>query len=232
MAYLQAVINNVVKNLPVRDTNEILTADIARHKLQDEVYSALCPNIQLPYNTTIPPVTTLSSAKRHLGIDANQWITEYAACLQCWKRYPPKKVQAMESPDCEVDECEGTVWDLKVDKNGKESQVPRLIVPQVSLIQSIQRMVHRKGFGRRLRESRNSPRNQNDDPDFVMKDIHDGMLWHKLKTQIYREVGDQGTVHDVGNDGAEGTRLVDHRYGLHMSVNIDWYVFIYLWGSN
>ena len=96
-------------------------------------------------------------------------------------------------------------------------------MPQVSLIQNLRCMVHRKGFRKLIRDSRNTPVNQNDDDDFVMRDMYDGTIWHKLKTRITREVGNYGTVRDMPiADGVE-QNLTDNRFGLHLVINIDWY---------
>ncbi|KAG1737090.1 uncharacterized protein EDB91DRAFT_1249737 [Suillus paluster] len=58
-----------------------------------------------------------------------------------------------------------------------------------------------------------------------MTDIHDGTLWHELETNTVREIGELGTVHDCPQDldnGPTATKLTEHRYGLHLTLNIDW----------
>lgn len=56
------------------------------------------------------PVRALASAKRHLGIDPDQWITQYAICPQCWKHYSPTQLKELISSECTVEDCEGTIF--------------------------------------------------------------------------------------------------------------------------
>jgi len=96
-------------------------------------------------------------------------------------------------------------------------------MPQVSLIQNLRRMIHCKGFRKLIHDSPNTLVNQNNDNDFVMWDMYDGTIWHKLKTRITREVGNYRTVCDMLiADGME-QNLTDNRFGLHLVINIDWY---------
>ena len=213
IAYLQAVISNVYRNMPVIDTtdnlNIILNAFDAAGVLPD-----------------IPrPVRTLVSAKRRLGIDPDQWIVQYAICPRCWKHYSPKELRELTGPGCLAPGCQETIYTEKRDSKGSLKRHPITIMPQVSLIQNLRRMVRRKGFRKLIRDNRNTPTNQNDDDNFVMKDMYDGTLWHDLKTKIKREVGNFGTVRDmpIGEDGVEH-RLTETRFGLHLVINIDWYV--------
>ncbi|RXW19617.1 hypothetical protein EST38_g6241 [Candolleomyces aberdarensis] len=206
MAYLQAVLNNVTGNTPVRQTEANLRTSLA----------------MLDVARGLPafpvPARTLRTARRRVGVDPDQWIIQYAACPQCWKLYMPEAVIKLDSPSCTIPGCTGNIYML----GEKGKRRPLKIIPQVSLITSLRRMLLRKGFRRQLRDSRGSPVGQNDDPHFVMKDIHDGEVWHELRTGIKRELGNQGNVRDIGHDGGEGSRLTEHRLGLHMTVNLDW----------
>ncbi len=66
-------------------------------------------------------------------------------------------------------------------------------------------------------------RDANDNPDFVMNDMSDGQAWHDLYTNTIREAGDKGTVRDIpSGDIADPIKLTSHRYGLHLSWNVDW----------
>lgn len=87
-------------------------------------------------------------------------------------------------------------------------------------------MVCCKGFWKLICDCCNTPVNQNDNDDFVMQDMYDGTIWHKLKTGITQEVGNYGTVCDTSIvDGAE-QNLTDNCFGLHLVINIDWYVHV------
>ncbi|KAJ3512148.1 hypothetical protein NMY22_g15420 [Coprinellus aureogranulatus] len=205
MAYLQAIINNTVNNMPVKDTDQNLAALIAMLKAQEREFEArLAENgVEVPLRAAPTPVVTVTGARRRLGLDADQHIIPYAACPVCWKLHTPAQMQEMDSPKCTVPNCDGEIY-------------------EVQLIPALRRMMRRKGFAHRLRDSRNTPMNQNDDPNFKMTDMHDGEIWHDLKTNIRREVGDQGTVRDVECEGG-AKRLTENRYGLHITINIDWF---------
>lgn len=212
IAYLQAVINNVVGNMPVKQTTDNLNWTL----------NALDAAGAVPAHPR--PVRTLISAKRRLGIDPDQWIVQYAICPQCWKHHSPKELLELITPRCSVSECSGIIFTVEKDKKGQPKRVPIKIIPHVSLLHWIRRMVRRKGFRRLLRDSRNTPRNQNEDENFLMTDMHDGQVWHELRTGIKREIGNYGTVRDTAvGDGME-RNLTDFRFGLHLVVNIDWCV--------
>lgn len=211
MAYLQAALNNVVGNVPVRLTNQNL-----RSQLNMLDTAGALPDFP-------KPAETLETAKRRLGVDPNAWIIKYTACPKCWKLYTPEAVAEMEEPSCTARDCDEAIYELKEGKNGKVKRKPFLVIPQVSLIDSVRRLLRRKGYRKKLRDNRNKPTGQNDDPSFVMKDIYDGDMWNDLKTDINREVGDRETVRDVGRDGHDGNNLSDNRFALHMTVNLDWF---------
>ncbi|KAJ2926230.1 hypothetical protein H1R20_g10867, partial [Candolleomyces eurysporus] len=158
MAYLQAVLNNVAGNTPVRQTEANLRASLDMLKV-----AGVLPVFPVP-------ARTLRTARRRIGVDPDQWIIQYAACPQCWKLFTPTAVRNLENPSCTTENCTGEIY--TVGESGKRR--PCKIIPQVSLIQSLRRMLLRKGFREKIRDSRNTPVGQNDDPNFVMKDMYDG----------------------------------------------------------
>jgi len=84
----------------------------------------------------------------------------------------------------------------------------------------------RPGFAQSIRDSRNDAPDRNEDKDFVMEDMHDAQGWHDLYTNTIREVGDHGTIRDTPADDAPiPTKLTSHRFGLHLTINTDWYVY-------
>ena len=58
-----------------------------------------------------------------------------------------------------------------------------------------------------------------------MNDMSDGTMWTNLMTGIKREVGNFGTVRDMLVDEGTEQKLTDNRIGLHLVINLDWYVF-------
>lgn len=213
IAYLQAVLNNVIGHMPVAATTDNLIANL----------NSLDAAGVLPIHPR--PVRTLVSAKRRLGIDPDEWITEYAICPRCWKHYHPNELKELTTPACTLPQCAGIIYEDILDAKQRAKRRPFKIIPHISLLQSMRRMLRRKGFRKLIRDSRGTPQGQNDDDSFLMTDMHDGSMWHNLRTNIKRETGDYGTVRDTSN--GMGAYLTDHRFGLHMSVNLDWYVILY-----
>jgi hypothetical protein len=210
IAYLQAVMNNVFGNMSVKQTNENLNITL----------DALDAAGVLPDHPR--PVRTLASAKRRLGIDPDQWIVQYAICSHCWKHFTPFEMTTKENANCTTPGCLGQIYEEYTDVKGRLKRRALKILPQVSLIQSIRRLVRRKGFRKLIRDSRNTPIGNNDDDNYLMTDMHDGEIWHDLKTGIKREVGNLGTVRDIATGEDTERRISEHRFGLHMSINIDW----------
>ncbi|EAU86909.2 hypothetical protein CC1G_10800 [Coprinopsis cinerea okayama7 len=212
MAYLQAVLNNVISHSSVRHTNTNLEGSL--NMLQA---AGVLPDYPVP-------ARTLATAKRRLGLDPDLWIINYTCCPKCWKLYTPSEMRSLPAPECPAPNCDEVLYKVKKNSKGKVKREAIKILPQVGLLASIRRMMCRPGFASMLRDSRDTPTNANDDPNFLMRDMHDGSIWHDLKTQIHRETGNLGSVRDVPGEGEAGPRrLTEHRFGLHMSVNIDWF---------
>ncbi|EIW84541.1 hypothetical protein CONPUDRAFT_49943 [Coniophora puteana RWD-64-598 SS2] len=210
-AYLRAVLENVFNKVPVLNASKLL--------------SFMLDNLSIvaPLPIYPKPVKTLQSAKRRLGIDADQYIIKYAVCPDCWKHYHPNDLMALESPICTVTGCSGNVYVDTVNARGKHIRKPIKAHPQVSLIASLRRMFMRPGFAHMIRDSRADVSNRNDDSGFIMRDMHDGALWHQLDTHTVREVGERGHVRDRPEDGRDtAPKLTSHRYGLHLTCNVDW----------
>ncbi|KAM6493648.1 hypothetical protein JOM56_010009 [Amanita muscaria] len=214
IAYLQAVYNNVVGNMPVRQTNDNLSMTLA----------ALDAANAFPIDPEVPaPATTLATAKRRLGIDPDAWIMNYALCSICWKHFTPHQVSLLRTPNCTTQNCSGIIYKVTTNARGQQKREPCKIIPQVSLIQNLRRILRRKGFRKLFYDSRSSPAGLNNDDDYVMTDIYDGDAWYELKANCRREVGNLGTVRDVPDNNACDERLTTHRFGLHLSVNLDWF---------
>jgi len=210
IAYLQAVIANVYSHVSILRSTDILNGTL----------DALLAAGVLPAYPR--PVRTLEWAKRRLGINADQYITQYVICPLCWKHYTPKQVSELESPACLVDDCEGVLFDESLDSKGRWKRNPRKVNPYTSIIQTLRRFFMRPGFTAMIRDSRGQQGGHNDDPDFVMNDIYDGAAWSRCYTNTVREVGDLGSIRDVSRDGGEPEKLTSHRFGLHLTLNTDW----------
>jgi hypothetical protein len=212
IAYLQAVANNVFGNMSVKQTTDNLNMTL----------NALDAAGVLPEFPR--PVRTLTGAKRRLGIDPDQWIVQYAICSSCWKHHTPKEVLDLATPDCSTPACTGKIYKELPDAKGRLKRYAIKILPQVSLLETIRRMVRRKGFRKLVRDSRGTPVHQNANENFVMTDMHDADIWHDLRTGIKREIGNYGTIRDTPLGEDTEHKLTDFRFGLHLSINLDWYV--------
>ncbi|KAF5368271.1 hypothetical protein D9615_010359 [Tricholomella constricta] len=217
LAYLQAVKSNVYGHLTVQQATENLNSTL----------DALLVAGALP---ELPrPVRTLSAAKARLGIDPDLYITQYTLCPVCWKHFTPKQMADLVSSACPVTDCTGILFQESYNKKNQCIRTPYLINPQVSIIESLRRMFMRPGWAKSLKDSRPTEVNQinrNDNEDFVMKDMDDATEWYNSFTNTVRQVGDMGTVRDVPLerlDNAAAPRLTDHRYGLHLTLNADWF---------
>ncbi|KAG1718620.1 hypothetical protein EDB19DRAFT_1899167 [Suillus lakei] len=115
------------------------------------------------------PVHHLLSTKRRLGIDADQWITQYAICPKCWKHFTPAQVKELPSPECTVPDCEGVLYNEYTDAKGKHVRTSKKIMPHISLIGSLRQMFMRP-------DSQQDHPGQNEDEDYVMTDMHDSMM--------------------------------------------------------
>ncbi|KAF5380388.1 hypothetical protein D9615_004710 [Tricholomella constricta] len=170
LAYLAAVISNVYDHLSVLQ---------ARNGLNATLNSLLIAG-KLPEFPR--PVRTLESAKRRLGIDPDQHITQYTVCPKCWKHHTPKQMDILPSPACATRDCTGIIYELYTDSHGLRKRRPFKVVPHMSIIQALRRFFMRPGFAASIRDSRNARPRNFDDEDFVMKDMHDAEGWDKLKT--------------------------------------------------
>ncbi|THV04206.1 hypothetical protein K435DRAFT_649850 [Dendrothele bispora CBS 962.96] len=211
IAYLKAILNNVASKMSIRHANDNLSMDM------DMLDAAgVLPDDPIP-------VRTLASAKRRLGIEPDDHIINYAICPLCWKHFTPQEILDLPSPDCLNPDCSGRVYTEKRDANGQVKRHLIKIIPQVSLIQSLRRMVRRKGFRKLIRDSRNTTADENEDEDFLMEDMYHGKIWHELKTSVQREVGEFGAVRDASFDNRSEQKLTEKRFGLHLVVNLDWF---------
>jgi len=199
--------------MPVRKTNDNLCGTL-------DALDAAGVLPQIP-----PPVRTLEGAKRRLGLEPDDFIIQYAICPICWKHYSPQELEDMDSSACEATYCDGRIYQELDTAKGDKKRRAFKIIPHVSLIQQLRRIMRRKGMRKHIRDSRTPQQNGgNDSDDFIMTDMHDGKMWEDMHTGIQREVGDLGTVRDETVPGETRKQLSQYRFGLHLVVNMDWYV--------
>jgi len=120
MAYLQVVVGKIYNHLTIQQATDNLNGTLD---------TLLAAGVLPVYPR---PVRTLKSAKRKLGIDADQWITQYAICLKCWKHHAPKEMDELPSALCTVPNCDGIIFDEYQDGKGHKKRKPHKINPQTS----------------------------------------------------------------------------------------------------
>ncbi|GBE87684.1 hypothetical protein SCP_1103610 [Sparassis crispa] len=195
MAYLHAVMGNTYQNL---------TWNAATEQLNNTLDCLSVQAGQLPLRPQ--PARTLATARRRLGIDPDAWIIQYAICPVCWKHHTPRELKELESPACTVLGCSGSLYLESLDSKGKTRRQAIKISPQS------------------LHDFRNDQPGHNRDEDFVMEDIYDSDMLFRLTTGTIREINSAGTVRDrPREDGQEPVKLTSHRYGLALSMNLDWF---------
>ncbi|KAF9056739.1 hypothetical protein BDP27DRAFT_1386299 [Rhodocollybia butyracea] len=212
MAYLNAVLANVYGCVPVLKATDQLNISLDMLEV-----AGVLPDEPRP-------VRSLPAAKARLGIDPDQWIVQYAICPQCWKHHHPTELRELERPECTVEGCSGIIYTESTDSKGRTTHIPCKINPQVSLIESLHRMMQRPGFAESICDTRMKTCPSSNDDNFVMEDISDGSDWYTHTVETVRERGNQGTIRDVAADGQdEPKKLNDQRYGLNMTINCDWF---------
>ena len=182
MAYLQAVQGNIY--------DDGLTVKASDKSLNDSL-NMLAAVDALP--THPKPVQTVKSVQQCLCLNP-QYITQNTICTICWKVYTADEIKTMNAPRCLVLHCKGIVYDDKKDVDGKIKWVPAKVLPMVSLIVELRKLLMHPGFAESLWDSGEDPINPNDDPDFPMEDIHHGLMWHQAFTNQVREVAHDGSI--------------------------------------
>jgi hypothetical protein len=142
--YITAVMANVYGHLSwIQATNQL------NHTLNILLIANALPILPRP-------VRALISAKWHLGIDPDQWITAYAICLECWKHHTPAQLKELNSPECTVPGCDGILYSEQRDVKGKNVGTATKLNPQTSIIGSLKCMFMRPGFVKSIRDSHQS----------------------------------------------------------------------------
>ncbi|KAF9060780.1 hypothetical protein BDP27DRAFT_1385475 [Rhodocollybia butyracea] len=171
------------------------------------------PAIRMAYLQAV-----LNNVKNHLSVAAtSENLSITLSCIQ--------STGALSDGSPPVQTLASAKKRLRIDPDSCIIQYAILlkILPQVSLIHSLHRMVCRKGFRKLICDLHNTPENQNNDPDFVMNDIYNGTMWHQLKTGIKCEVRNHGNVRDVPRTEGLEQKLTEHCFRLHLTINLDWF---------
>ncbi|KAF9002713.1 hypothetical protein BDQ17DRAFT_1482213 [Cyathus striatus] len=218
LLYLQTVIGSIFGSRTVLQASETLTdvLDVLE----------LAGNLPNPgANRYIAPARTLITAKRRLGLDADQYIERRPICTVCYKFYSMDEIEHMEIPDCIEEGCKGFVYREKRMADNTMKRIPAKIHCYSSLVKSISRFLLRSDFVKNLRDTSEDyhrtqvVRSEHD----LLHDVHDGEAWTQMEAGLKREIGANGIIQDVEQYHGSRKPLVKCDVGLNMTFNLDWF---------
>ncbi|EJD37595.1 hypothetical protein AURDEDRAFT_173361 [Auricularia subglabra TFB-10046 SS5] len=133
-AYLSAAINRTFRGQTYRQAEDGLRDMLG--------YAEMTGHL----STDPAPATTLVSAMRRLKLDPDECIIRYASCPMCWLMFSPDEVARLASPNCPGHGCHGVIYSEARNARNKLLRTLSKIVPYVSIIQSLRRMMLRPEF--------------------------------------------------------------------------------------
>lgn len=213
LLYLQTVVANIFDSRTVLACNTQFTDGL---DLLDAAGVSLIQSIK--------PATTLATAKRRLGLEYDDYIEKRPICTICSKYYTLNDINSLRSPSCTKPRCKGIAYRVKrsTDNPPVEKRVPAKILPYMSLIQSLQRMLLRPSFVSNLVPFQESQF----DKTTRMYDIQDSPAYNSLEIGLKRVVDVDGNVRDIEANPGSRRLLTSCDLGLGMTLNLDWYVVV------
>ena len=180
--------------------------------------------------TSPAPRRSVATVKKHLGLQVDDFISKIPICDQCYKPYTRKDIDALESPQCKVPRCKGTVYRTKRQwsTNSRSDDVSLKRVPvkyliYCSLVKAIQRFLLRPTFVAAMRDtSQDQDSRASLSADEKMHDIYDGSEWTRLEIGLKRIRLPDGTIQDVEEYPGSRRSLFSSDVGLALTINIDW----------
>ncbi|KAH7917020.1 hypothetical protein BV22DRAFT_1052746 [Leucogyrophana mollusca] len=140
LVYLQAVIAQICGTA---------TVEAATNQLQDGLDIIEACGV-LP--THPRPMRSIVTAKKHLGLLAEDYIQKRPVCTKCYKYYSFEDIKKLDTPACTVPRCNGVIYRMKRErpdpKTGDErlKRYPAKILTYCCLIKAIQRFLLRSTF--------------------------------------------------------------------------------------
>lgn len=209
LLYLQTVVANIFDSRTVLACNTQLTDGL---DLLDAAGVSLIESIK--------PATTLGTAKRRLGLEYDDYIERRPICTVCSRYYSLEDIKDLPSPSCKKPRCKGIAYRIKRSSDDPpiEKRVPAKILPYISLIQSLKRMLLRPSFVNNLVPFQTS----HFDEKTRMYDIQDSPAYNSIEIGLKRVVDEDGNVQDI--EASRGSRrlLTSCELGLGMTLNLDW----------
>ena len=180
--------------------------------------------------TSPAPRRSVATVKKYLGLQVDDFISKIPICDQCYKPYTRKEIDALESPQCKVPRCKGTVYRTKhqcsTNSHSDDVQLKRVPVKYLiycSLVKAIQRFLLRPTFVAAMRDtSQDQDSRASLSADEKMHDIYDGSEWTCLEIGLKRIRLPDGTIQGVEEYPGSRRSLFSSDVGLALTINIDW----------
>ncbi|KAG1725168.1 uncharacterized protein EDB91DRAFT_1254905 [Suillus paluster] len=178
---------------------------------------------------------TLPTLLKCLGLSMDQFIIYFFVCDICWKLHHPSVLSELESPECTIDDCDGTLYRQKCLSDGTLKRTPMKLVPYVPPERALQRLFLRPGKWEQFQHWR-GPEDQLGlvppipgrgydlfpDPSKPMQDIYDGYGWRMIQAGLECQRGGPWEIEDVDVHELHQC-FMSLPCGLVWQINIDWF---------
>lgn len=180
---------------------------------------------------------TLPTLERRLGINLEKYIRYFFVCDRCWTRHSMDTLYALDSPQCQDEYCDGTLYTIYPTKKRRAKRIPTKLVPMSPLKPALQRILLRPGKFEEL----NAWRTDEDEPGLgppswtppgtgidafadlnrPMRDVMDGWGWRAMSAGVVRQPSEEWEWGIVDVDEHD-QRFVNMHLGLVFMLNVDW----------
>ncbi|KAF8595350.1 hypothetical protein BDV93DRAFT_456989 [Ceratobasidium sp. AG-I] len=164
---------------------------------------------------------TQRSLERQLGMNVDSLITDYPVCPDCGTLLSLAQFNALETPECSQDGCEGTIYELKMLANKTTKRVPFVFVPHVSLKASLQLLFLRPGMDVLVQHWRRAEDLIGEVPLMSRTEWHDsGWAWRAEPARLERTLCEETGRYEDTLLG-DPVRLSGMEFGLNLALNFD-----------
>src|SRR5882762_364235 len=217
LIYLHAVKASIFHNHTDDDCTQRITEDL----------DILDAAVILPTNPA--PARTLVTAKRRLGLDVDLYIHKQPICTICFKHYSQEDINKLQESNCTVPRCKGHVYREKrlagpPGSEPKLKRVPAKIQPYAPWDLALRRMMIRPDFVAALRDSSKDSERLPLDNNDLMYDLYDAQSWNNAEIGLKRVFPSNGVPYDTEISPGSRRKISTFKYGLQVSINLDWYV--------
>lgn len=239
------LIRNIYIRTMIQSAFHKATHEDVRRMLNDQKASlqavAERANMELDLDDMAQSLRTL---ERRLGLSVDEDITYYFVCPLCWDRHHPSELTELASPACLKEPCLGILYTTSPRRGRQggslEKRTPTQVMPYCSLERYIRRMFQRIGKAEEVQHWRTEsdhgyqePETLEEwkartDPDKPLMDVHDGAAWRAAQAALSRDFDLRTMARDQKatdqNTWPQKVRFVSLKFGLLLTMNIDWCV--------